>query len=324
LAEWLYEAGIGECRAALVQDGAIIEAQIEPERDGPRAGAILSARLRANRIAEAADGTEALLDFAPRGLCEGAPLMIEITRAALSEPGKPKRAKAKAAPSDAQPAPGFTLLERITESPHPVRILTPHDPDLLEAAGWSECLEQAETGEVPFDRGALRISLTPAMTLIDLDGILPPLALALDGIRAAAQAIIRFDISGSIGLDLPTLGSKAERVRVATLLNETLSPPFEATAINGFGFMQIIRPRRRASLPELLQYDRSGAAARALLRRAQRSGIIGALTLVVPPKIEAILAAQQEWLDQLGAQTGGTVSLRVDPQLGIGAGYAQS
>ena len=45
LAEWLYEAGIGEARAALVDDGAIVEARIERESEGPRVGAIVAARL---------------------------------------------------------------------------------------------------------------------------------------------------------------------------------------------------------------------------------------------------------------------------------------
>jgi hypothetical protein len=323
LAEWLYEAGIGECRAALVENGAIIEAQIEVDSVGPRAGAIMPARLRANRIAEAEDGTEALLDFAPRGLTEGARLMIEITREALSEPGKPKRAKARAALTDAQPAPGPTLLERITASPYPVTLLSLHDRDALEEAGWSECLEQAGSGEIPFEGGALRISLTPAMTLIDVDGTLPPLVLALAGIKAAGAAIRRFGIAGSIGIDLPTLGSKAERIQVAAGLTETLPPPFETTAINGFGFIQIIRPRRRAALIERLHYDRIGAAARALLRQAQRSGRVGALTLVAPLRVEPILVAHPHWLATLGTQMGGTVSLRVDPSLGIGSGYVE-
>ena len=42
--EWLYEAGIGEARAALVADGAIVEAAIE--RPSPlRLGTIAPARL---------------------------------------------------------------------------------------------------------------------------------------------------------------------------------------------------------------------------------------------------------------------------------------
>ncbi len=320
MAEWIYEAGIGECRAALVESGVIIEAQIEVDSDGPRAGAIIAARLRAHQIVETADGTEALLDAAPRVLTEGAALMIEVTREALSERGKPKRAKARAMPADAEPSPGPTLLERITASDSPVYALTLRDHDALEEAGWSECLEQAESGEISFEGGALRISLTPAMTLIDVDGTLPAHALARAGIRAAGAAIRRFGIAGSIGIDLPTLSNKTERVQIAPALYETLPPPFEATAINGFGFMQIIRPRHRASLPEILHYDRVGANARALLRRAQRSGRIGALTLVVPPRLEAAIAGH---LATLGTEMGGTVSLRVDPTLAIGAGYVE-
>ena len=46
-----------------------------------------------------------------------------------------------------------------------------------------------------------------------------------------------------------------------------LPQPFERTAVNGFGFVQIVRPRLRASLVELAQ-DRAAFEARALLRRA--------------------------------------------------------
>ena len=45
LAEWIYEAGIGENRAILVESGAILEAQIEREGPGARVGAVLNARL---------------------------------------------------------------------------------------------------------------------------------------------------------------------------------------------------------------------------------------------------------------------------------------
>ena len=45
MAEWLYEAGIGEARAALLEDGRIVEARIEREGEGPRVGAIVGAKL---------------------------------------------------------------------------------------------------------------------------------------------------------------------------------------------------------------------------------------------------------------------------------------
>ncbi|MEA3042205.1 MAG: hypothetical protein QOH47_43, partial [Sphingomonadales bacterium] len=43
MAEWLYEEGIGENRAILVDRGAILEAAIE--LPGLRAGAVVEARL---------------------------------------------------------------------------------------------------------------------------------------------------------------------------------------------------------------------------------------------------------------------------------------
>ena len=115
------------------------------------------------------------------------------------------------------------------------------------------------------------MSATPAMTLIDVDGYLAPEELAVLGASAAADAIRRLDIGGSIGIDLPTAGSKAARQDAAEQIDTRLPQPFERTAVNGFGFVQIVRPRTRPSLVELAQ-DRPAFEARALLRRAVRKG----------------------------------------------------
>src|SRR4051812_8343574 len=45
LAEWLYEAGIGEARAALVENGVIVEARIDRDDGRLKAGDIRPARL---------------------------------------------------------------------------------------------------------------------------------------------------------------------------------------------------------------------------------------------------------------------------------------
>ena len=94
--EWLYEAGIGEARAALVENGAITEARMDRSDDRPRAGAIASARLkRKSGLAgrgevELDGGAVALLLPIPAGLTEGAPLTVEIVREAIPERGNPK------------------------------------------------------------------------------------------------------------------------------------------------------------------------------------------------------------------------------------------
>jgi hypothetical protein len=174
-------------------------------------------------------------------------------------------------------------------------------------------LEEAWSGEIAFPGGGLRMSLTPAMTLFDVDGCLPPDRLAIAGAAAAARAIRRFGIGGSIGIDLPTLPGRGERQRAAAAFDALLSPPFERTAVNGFGFLQVIRPRPRASLPELLRGDPTGAAARALLRRAERHGGIGARQLIASPDVTTRLEANPGWIEALARRIGAPVQLQAEP-----------
>ena len=325
MAEWLYEAGIGEARAALVDGETIIEMAIEPEGQ-VRAGTVIEARLAeiaipGKRGLARFEGGEALVQPLPADWTQGAAHRIEITREAIAEPGRAKRALAR--PTGAPLATGPELHARIAATGHPVRMLTPHDPDRLEAAGWTEAIESAARGAVDFPGGSLRISPTPAMTLIDIDGWLPAAELAIAAARAAAAAIRRLGIAGSIGIDFPTLANKAERLAAADAFDAVMPQPFERTAINGFGLMQIIRPRPRASLIEQLRDDPAGSAARALLRRAQHSQIIGGMRLVAPPPLADHLSARSDWLGRLSREIGGPVALRIDPALAMSASYAE-
>jgi hypothetical protein len=328
LAEWLYEDGIGEARAALIDDGRIVEARIERSDGAPRAGAVVTARLvrqlipGRRGIALLDGGVEALIEPLPARLTEGADFTALVTREAIAEPGHPKRAKVIA--TEDEPRAGPTLADRIAATGIAVRTLRPHDPDRLEEAGWSEVIEEAESGAVAFPGGALRITPTPAMTLIDVDGILDPAALAVAGARASGQAVRRLDIGGSIGVDLPTVPDRAARQAAATAFDAGLPQPFERTAVNGFGFLHVIRRRERASLPELLRYDPALAAALALLRRAQRDSTVGARTLVAAPAVIARIAANPGWIAALSRHLGGEVGLREERGIAISAAYVEA
>ena len=312
MAEWLYEEGIGENRAILVEDGAIIEAAIE--LPGLRAGAVVPARLtRIAGVATLEDGTEA--SIAPAGLTEGAAFRAEILREAIPEPGRPKPPKVRA--TDLALRSGPSLRERIG-NPEPLCAI---GLDLFEQAGWSELLEEAATGEIAFEGGALRMSLTPAMILFDVDGGLVPADLAVAGARAAARAILRLGLTGSIGIDLPTL-PRDQRQAAAQAIDALLPQPFERSAVNGFGFLQIVRRRVRSSIPEIVRADPASAAARALLRRAARC--TGAVTLHAAPGVIAAIEARPEWLAALRRQIGGTTVLRPAPGLAISAGHVES
>ena len=301
--EWLFEAGIGEARAAFVHDDRILEAAIEPDDAGPLVGLVTRARLADVRTGRVAfGGGEALLTAVPRGLTQGAALTIEITREPIAEPGRLKPARATA--TDAEPRPAPDLLARIQATGHSVRRVHAHEPDLLEAVGWSELLDEAVTGDIAFAGGALRLTPTPAMTLFDVDGGPPADALALAAAPVVAQAILRHGIGGSIGVDFPTVGGKAARLGLAAAIDAVLPQPFERTAVNGFGFLQIIRPRPRASLPERLRADPVGAAARATLRRLEREPPGTPRGHRLPPAVHAALAQRPAWLAELARRTG--------------------
>jgi len=321
LADWIVERGIGEIRAARIEGGDIVEARIEPD-DALRAGTILPARLVRrlpvrNEGIVAWDGGEALLHPLPRTVTEGATLLVEITRPATPEPGKPKRARARPAPPDAAAGDGPSLADLPGAC-----IVGPFDRDLLGEAGWPLLIEEATTGQVAFPGGALTIALTPAMTLIDIDGDVAPADLAIRGARAAARAIARLDLAGSIGIDLPTVGDKSVRLAAAEAVDAILPQPFERTAVNGFGFLQIVRRRTRASLPELFAHG--PAHARALLRQAERDRGSGERILTAHPSIVAAIAARPDWVQAVERTLGATLVLRGDPGLAISAGHVQA
>ena len=314
--EWLVERGIGETRCALVEGGEIVEARIQLDGVTP-AGSIVAARLTdigtSGRNAVAVDeaGTEYLLPRGAAGAPQGGAIAIEVTREAIpgSEPWKRPLARVTGeALRDAPPLRGRQLA-------------FPAPRGELAEAGWADLLEEARSGAVRFAAGELRISPTPAMTLIDVDGHLPPHELARLGAGEAARAIRRLDIGGSIGIDLPTVGSKTARQRAADAIDAVLPQPFERTAVNGFGFVQIVRPRLRPSLMELAQ-DRALFEARALLRRTAFE-VPGGKRLVAHPAVIRLLENRSDWLKAFSRQIGGAVELRADAALPISGGYAE-
>jgi hypothetical protein len=308
LPEWLVERGIGESRFALLEDAEIVEARVQLK--GPvQAGSVIAARLKqvAKPTIAIAGDAEYLLPRGAPGVSEGAALRIEITREPIPGGESWKRPLAKVSDEAVRDAPALEAR--------------PAARDELGSAGWDDLVEQARSGSVQFAGGELRISPTPAMTLIDVDGYLAPDELAVRGAGEAAKAIRRLDIGGSIGIDLPTAGSRAARQEAAAAIDQHLPQPFERTAVNGFGFVQIVRPRARASLVELAQ-DRAPFEARALLRRAAFE-TVGAKRLAAHPAVIAVLKSHGEWLEALARQLGGAISLRAEPSLPMSGGYAE-
>ena len=299
----MIEDGIGETRAALVVNDEIVEGRVRREGVTP-AGTVLEAKLVAvaPRVTVEANGERLLLPRGVTGVSEGGRLFVEVTREALggSEPWK------------------LGLARRTDEEPREAPPLADSKPGRIE--GWDLLLEEARGGIVRFDGGELRIEPTAAMTMIDVDGWLLPDKLSQMAAWAAARAIRRLDIGGSTGIDFPTLKDKAARTQVDSILDDYLDKPFERTAMNGFGFVQVVRPRRRASLIELAA-DRAAFEARALLRRAEVE--MGAIRLVAHPALIAVLEGKAGWIGRLSRKVGGAVALRAEPSLAMSGAYAE-
>ncbi|WP_443027545.1 hypothetical protein [Sphingomonas sp. LR55] len=94
--EWLYEAGIGEARAALVDDDQILEAAIElDDSTALKVGLVARARLvellpgRRGRVT--LDGGEALINYLPRHYTRREPDCRDRPRGAAR--GRPREAR---------------------------------------------------------------------------------------------------------------------------------------------------------------------------------------------------------------------------------------
>ncbi|WP_420606067.1 ribonuclease E/G [Novosphingopyxis sp.] len=323
MAEWLYENGIGEVRALKLDDGRPVAIRIE-RPSAARAGAVIEdarlVKLLGGRgLIETSGGLQGLLSPIPQGLGEGQMVTVEITREAGAERGRFKELLAR--PSDKSCGQGPTLRERIAAD-GPVRELRAAGAETLDDHGWNDWIEQARQGLWPFAGGSLRIEITSAFVAIDVDGDLPPRDLALAAAPEVARAIAMFDLQGNIAVDCPTLATKADRVKLAELFDAATTFDCERTAVNGFGLLQVIRRRTRASTLETLQGNAVASAALELLRRGERSNGRGQLTLRAHPAVVKRLEKGFAMVEELAARIGRPVAMESDPSRPIRGGEA--
>lgn len=309
--EWIIEEGIGERRALLMDGDDVLAAKLRWPNE-LAAGDIFEGKLLrktgSRGVALHPSGREMLVDRLARNVSEGASTSFIVTRAAMTERGRFKLAAAR--PSDeASPQRDGPFANGKT-----VRHLLP--------GAWEDIWHAASSGEVEFPGGSLLFSTTPAMTLIDIDGDLSPRELALAAVPAIGRWLPLFDLGGSIGIDFPTLQAKADRKAVDAALEEALADfPHERTAMNGFGFVQIVARLEGPSLLHRFATSRVGLAARMALRRAEMVEGPGITLLSVHPALKAKL--KPEWLANLERRTARAVRVETDPGLAIEAATAQ-
>jgi len=317
LAKWLIEQGIGEDRALLCEGEKVLAAKLHWPGEafaGQQLRARLISRIKgSNRaLAETDAGTEVLLDRVPGSTSEGSEVDIVLTRAPIAERGRLKRAQGRLATAEKQrmetPLAPLSNAREVTRFPLGL---------------WEEVWHSSMQAELDFSGGSLIFSVTPAMTLIDIDGEGSPKELALAAIPVITKGIRQFDLGGSIGIDFPTIPEKSDRRQVDGSLEAALSEfPHERTAMNGFGFVQIVARLEGPSLLHRLAYSRAAAAARFVIRQAEAVEGPGALLLTVHPVIKSKL--KESWIEELGRRTGREVRIATDPALALEGGFAQA
>jgi hypothetical protein len=284
----LWDAGPGEIRAGLVEDGKLVEFRIiRPRRQKAlySAGEIYTARITANlgggkALVTIGAEVEALLENAPK-LPEGKLLAVELTRAPIPEPGRWKRAVVKPQPHlKPQAEPGWhfsdepwvlflikavkhvgeilcadALAARDVRADCPdVEVPISVSPLAIAEADFDGLIDSSVNGAFPIAGGMLWIERTRAMTTIDIDGNGDPLTLNLAAAREIPHLLRLLDIGGQVGIDFLSLPDRKARLAVDSALAEACATlgQHERTASNGFGFAQIVRPRSGPSIPEIL------------------------------------------------------------------------
>ncbi|GMM94166.1 ribonuclease E/G [Qipengyuania sp. MTN3-11] len=314
MAEWLVEEGIGEIRALLVEGDTVLASRLRWPAE-LHAGQTVEAKLVSRATgakrgtALSADGTEILLDRLPGDTSEGASFPVEITRAAIAERGRYKRPLGRIA----EPSPSLGM-DPFSDARRVARFAPGH---------WEAVWDAAWDASVAFPGGSLLFAVTPAMTVIDIDGGLPPAKLAVAAVAPIARALRQFDCGGSVGIDFPSLERKSDRKAVDAALGEALAGwPHERTAMNGFGFVQIVSRLEGPSLLQRMANARVGMAARMAIRRAEMTNGTGPiLALVAHPAIAAKF--KPDWLAELARRTAKEVRVESDPGIALNAAHAQ-
>lgn len=285
----------GERRAALVENGKIVE--IHLQRDlRPVLGQYDTGRIDRKTPAGAyvvnGSGRELLI----RGHIdetEGAYLDFQVSREEIAEPGRLKIAEAKAVEAVSSDADAEWLWQR--------RLAALGSTAGLVSNPLDDQFDLAQAGFSAVENAIVHFQRTKAGLVFDIDGTGDPFAVNSAAAREIARLLQLFQIGGMVMIDFVAMESKAKRQEIAELFDAAASAdgrPFERSAINGFGLMQVVRSRPRPSVLDHLFGTNIGALSDEtkafwLYREAARSNGYGLRTVSTSTSVATLMLSPQ-------------------------------
>jgi hypothetical protein len=152
-------------------------------------------------------------------------------------------------------------------------------------------------------RGDVTISFqrTKAGLVFDIDGIGDAFAINMVAATEIARLLRLYQVGAMVLIDFVSMDSKAQRTQIAEAFDaaSVADPrPFERTAINGYGMMQVVRARPRPSVLDQLFGTRIAALsdetkAYWLLRAVAQSTGFGTRTVTAQPDVATLLQSER-------------------------------
>jgi ribonuclease G len=313
----------GERRAGLVENGKIVEIHIQRDLHlvlGEYGVGRIDRKTPSGAYIATDGGEEVLL----RGKCgknEGARVVFEITREAIAEPGRIKPPEGKfldepaaitavdaAASKEALWCKRLSALGADTDTTNPV-------------GGAFDCAiyGQSVVGDV-----IISFQRTKAGLVFDVDGVGDPLALNLIAAAEIARLLRLYQVGGMTMIDFVSVESKEHRKTIADAFDRVSASdrPFERSAINGYGLMQVVRARPRPSVLDHLFGARIATLsdetqALLLLREAACSSGFGSRRVTARPAVAALLTTPKwhPFVAQCERLTGASLQIVADNRL---------
>jgi ribonuclease G len=307
----------GERRAALVVNNEIVEIHIQRDLH-PILGMVGAGRIDRQTPTGSyviGDNGFEVLVRANTGKTDGAPILFQITRESIAEPGRVKPAEGREI-ADALPMTDVNSLwaDRL------------QNLDISGAAPiikpFGESFDRAMAGSSRIGDVTVHFQRTKAGLVFDVDGIGDPFAINAAAAREIARLLRLYQIGGMAIVDFVAVDSKSRRQDIADIFDAASVPDgraFERSAINGFGLMQIVRSRPRPSVLDQLFGARIGALsdetqALWLYRDVARSSGFGPRIVTTSENIASLMLSSkwQELRTECERITGAAMSIVVE------------